>query len=123
MSVHEGPASISRAGRMTELAPGMILSNEPGFYVPGEYGIRLENLLLVQAIEPKRLRFEVLTLAPFDRRLVDFELLTAGEAAWLDAYHARVLAEIGPLLEVTAGEWLRGSCGAVSPGKACVAVV
>lgn len=120
LSVHEGPASISRAGRMTALAAGMILSNEPGFYAPGEYGIRLENLLLVQAVEPKRLRFEVLTLAPFDRRLVDIALLTTGELAWLDAYHARVLAEVGPLLRGAAREWLSEACEAVRLAPAAV---
>lgn len=115
LSVHEGPASISRAGRMTPLAAGMILSNEPGFYAPGKYGIRLENLLLVQAVEPKRLRFEVLTLAPFDRRLVSVDLLTAGERAWLDAYHARVVAEVGPLLDGAAQAWLTAACRALVP--------
>ena len=114
LSVHEGPASLSRAGRMVPLAAGMILSDEPGFYLPGGYGIRLENLLLVQpsplgAAKPF-LRFETLTLAPFDRRLVDAGLLSPAERAWLDAYHARVLAEVGPALDADARAWLVDAC-------------
>ena len=112
LSVHEGPAGISRAGRMVPLAPGMILSNEPGFYLPGAYGLRLENLMLVQEAAPKFLRFETLTLAPFDHRLLDPALLLPAEATWLAAYHARVLAEIGPLLEGPALAWLVAACGA-----------
>ena len=94
LSVHEGPVSLSRAARTVPIEAGMILSNEPGFYAPGEYGIRLETLLLVQpagfagATKPF-LGFEVLTLAPFDRRLIAPALLTAAELAWLNAYHAR----------------------------------
>jgi Xaa-Pro aminopeptidase len=104
LSVHEGPAGISRAARPVPLQPGMILSNEPGFYLPGAYGIRLENLLLVQpadfpAQKRKFLRFETLTLAPFDRALIAPELLSPDALAWLNAYHARVRAEIGALLD------------------------
>jgi len=115
LSVHEGPVSISRAARPVTIAPGMILSNEPGFYLPGQYGIRLENLLLVQPAEMEDaakpfLRFETLTLAPFDRRLLDPALMTAPEIAWLNAYHARVLAEVGPDLEPDARSWLAQAC-------------
>ncbi len=93
----------------------MILSNEPGFYLAGEYGIRLENLLLVQPAELPAatkpfLRFETLTLAPFDRRLIDGALLEGWEREWLDAYHARVLAEVGPHLDPSARAWLREAC-------------
>jgi len=115
LSVHEGPVSISRAARPVPIAAGMILSNEPGYYLPGGYGIRLENLLLVQpaalpgALKPF-LRFETLTLAPFDRALIDPALLTPAERTWLDAYHARVLAEIGPNLDGAARAWLAGAC-------------
>ena len=119
LSVHEGPASLSRAGRVVPLAPGMILSDEPGYYEPGAYGIRLENLLLVQAAEglgarKPFLRFETLTLAPFDRRLIEPRLLAAAERAWLDAYHARVLEEVGPKLDREARAWLERACEAVS---------
>lgn len=111
LSVHEGPVSISRAARVVALEPGMILSDEPGFYQPGGYGIRLENLLLVQQAEfPSGrpfLRFEVLTLAPFDRRLIDVALLTTAEREWLNAYHARVLTEVtDPALT----PWLEAAC-------------
>jgi Xaa-Pro aminopeptidase len=115
LSVHEGPVSISRLAKPVAIAAGMILSNEPGYYLPDHYGIRLENLLLVQpAILPDAtkpfLRFETLTLAPFDRRLLDSGLMTAPERAWLDAYHARVLREVGPALDQAAREWLTVAC-------------
>lgn len=118
LSVHEGPVSLSRTAKPVPLAAGMILSNEPGYYEPGQYGIRLENLLLVQPAGPPEarpafLRFETLTLAPFDRRLIDPALLTAGEAAWLDAYHARVAAAIGPALDPAGRAWLGGACAPV----------
>ncbi len=115
LSVHEGPVSLSRAAKPVPLAEGMILSNEPGFYLPGHYGIRLENLLLVQPAElaaggKKFLRFETLTLAPFDTRLIEPALMTEAEIAWLDGYHARVLAEIGPRLDQAERAWLERAC-------------
>ena len=115
LSVHEGPASLSRAGRMVPLAAGMILSDEPGFYLPGAYGIRLENLLLVRpAAMPDARRpflcFETLTLAPFDQRLLDPALLSPMERGWLDAYHARVLHEVGPALDGPVRDWLAAAC-------------
>ncbi len=115
LSVHEGPVSLSRAAKPVPIAAGLILSNEPGFYAPGAYGIRLENLLLVQPAELPAatkpfLRFETLTLAPFDRRLIERTLLTAAETAWVDAYHARVDAEIGPRLDPAARAWLAAAC-------------
>jgi Xaa-Pro aminopeptidase len=118
LSVHEGPVSLSRTAKTVPIAAGMILSDEPGFYATGEYGIRLENLLLVQpadlpAATKPFLRFETLTLAPFDRRLIEPALLTAGEAAWLDAYHARVNAEIGPRLDPASAAWLAAACAPV----------
>ncbi len=119
LSVHEGPVSISRQARPVPLEPGMILSNEPGFYAPGEYGIRLENLVLVQpaAFEGERrfLRMETLTLAPFDRAMIEPDLLTEAERAWLDAYHAWVLAEIGPALGAAERTWLVEACAAIRP--------
>jgi Xaa-Pro aminopeptidase len=103
LSVHEGPAGISRAARPVALQPGMILSNEPGFYLEAAYGIRLENLVLVQpadfgAQKRKFLRFETLTLAPFDRALINPALLTTEERVWLNGYHARVRAALSPYL-------------------------
>jgi Xaa-Pro aminopeptidase len=93
----------------------MILSNEPGYYLPGSHGIRLENLLLVQDAELAStskpfLRFETLSLAPFDRRLIDASMLDDWELAWLNAYHARVLNEVGPHLDATARDWLADAC-------------
>ncbi len=115
LSVHEGPAGLSRLARPVPLAPGMILSDEPGFYAPGRYGIRLENLVLVQPARPAEaskpfLGFETLTLAPFDRALIEPALLSLDEVAWLDAYHARVLAELGPALPPESQSWLARAC-------------
>jgi Xaa-Pro aminopeptidase len=109
--VHEGPARISKLGAAA-LKRGMILSNEPGYYKSGAYGIRIENLVLVvEAAAPagaeKPLnRFETLTLAPIDRRLVLPELLTPEETAWLDRYHARVAETLAPLLDAETRAWL-----------------
>ena len=111
LSVHEGPARLNKTDR-TPLEPGMILSNEPGYYKPGEYGIRIENLLLVheaRAIEGGErplMGFETLTLAPIDSALIDPSLLTPEELQWLNAYHARVLKDIGPLLGEADRSWL-----------------
>jgi Xaa-Pro aminopeptidase len=119
LSVHEGPVSLSRLASAVPLAAGMVLSNEPGYYLPERYGIRLENLLLVQtaalsgASKPF-LCFETLTLAPFDRRLIEPKLLDVAELAWLNGYHARVLAEVGPRLDAATGEWLAGACAAIT---------
>ena len=116
LSVHEGPAGLSRAAKPVPLAAGMILSDEPGFYLPGAYGIRLENLLLVQpapdlpGAHKPFLAFETLTLAPFDRRLIDVPMLTRAERAWIDTYHARVLAEVGPALDGPTRDWLAAAC-------------
>ncbi len=115
LSVHEGPASISPHLRAAPLTQGMILSNEPGFYLPGEYGIRLENLLLVQDAElpgtaKTFFRFETLTYAPFDRVLIEPALLTDDERAWLDAYHARVFEQVAPHVDVPVRDWLRRAC-------------
>ena len=114
LSVHEGPVSFHRSAKAVPLAAGMILSDEPGYYEAGAYGIRLENLLLVVPLpvagKKPFLAFETLTLAPFDRRLVALDLLDAKTRAWLDAYHARVLAEIGPALDAQDQAWLARAC-------------
>jgi Xaa-Pro aminopeptidase len=116
LSVHEGPAAFSRAAKPVPLAPGMILSDEPGYYLPGQYGIRIENLLLVReaAERPDQvkpfLEFETLTLAPFDRRLIEVSLLSLAERGWVDAYQAQVLAEVGPALDPATAAWLREAC-------------
>ncbi len=116
LSVHEGPAGISRAAKPVALRAGMILSDEPGFYAEGAYGIRIENLLLVQPAEEQPgqrkpfLRFEVLTLAPYDRALIEAAMLTPAERAQVDAYHARVLAEVGPGVDAATRGWLEAAC-------------
>jgi Xaa-Pro aminopeptidase len=115
LSVHEGPVSLSRLAKPIPIAAGMILSNEPGYYLPDQYGIRLENLLLVQPAElPDAARpflcFETLSLAPFDRRLIDASLLDPAERAWLNTYHARVAAEVGPRLDPPVRAWLETAC-------------
>ncbi len=114
LSVHEGPQSISKRGA-EPLKTGMILSNEPGFYVEGQYGIRIENLVLVRdcADYPGFLEFETLTLAPIDRRLIDISLLDAHERDWLNAYHARVFDTVAPSLEHADSDWLRQACAPV----------
>ncbi len=111
LSVHEGPQRISKAGTVP-LKPGMILSNEPGYYPAGEYGIRLENLELVSEAAPidggdqPMMGFETLTLAPFDVRLVEKSLLTHGEVQWLNTYHQRVLDQLSPVLDDKTLTWL-----------------
>ena len=112
LSVHEGPQRISKAGHAQSFKPGMVVSNEPGYYKTGGYGIRLENLMVVTQAEPvpggerPMHGFETLTLAPFDRALVIPELLMPGERDWLNAYHARVREVIGPLVDEDTRRWL-----------------
>ena len=114
LNVHEGPQSISHRSTEVPLEPGNIQSNEPGYYEPGAFGIRIENLVEVvkdEAIAPRDfLRFDTLTLCPIEKRLVDPELLSAGERGWLDAYHARVLDTLGPDLDGDERAWLEGAC-------------
>ncbi len=113
LSVHEGPQRLSRLSEVP-LEPGMILSNEPGYYREGAFGIRIENLVVVQDApalpggdaERRMLDFRTLTFVPIDRRLIDAEVLSAGERDWLNAYHAEVRAKIGPRVSDGAREWL-----------------
>lgn len=112
LGVHEGPQRIAKAPNAVALRPGMILSNEPGCYKEGGYGIRIENLQVVTEAaqipggERPMLGFETLTLAPIDRRLIDRDLLSSDERAQLDAYHARVRDVIGPLVDPDVRSWL-----------------
>ncbi|HEX4418653.1 MAG TPA: aminopeptidase P family protein [Kofleriaceae bacterium] len=106
LAVHEGPHGIAKRPNAIALRPGMILSNEPGYYKAGAYGIRIENLVVVAKLDPQpagaehtTLGFETLTLAPYDRRLIDVALLAPGERATVDAYHARVRDTLTPLLD------------------------
>jgi Xaa-Pro aminopeptidase len=111
LCVHEGPQRIAKTGAVA-LEPGMIVSNEPGYYRVGEYGIRIENLVVVaprplpEGGERELLGFDTITLAPIDRRLVQPELLDAEERVWLDNYHARVRAELLELVGPDARGWL-----------------
>jgi len=121
LSVHEGPARIAKLGG-TALKRGMILSNEPGYYKSGAYGIRVENLVLVTEAEPvadaeKPLNaFETLTLAPIDLRLVSPTMLTVAENAWLNAYHSHVREMISPLVDAQTRAWLEHATSPI--GKA-----
>jgi Xaa-Pro aminopeptidase len=120
LAVHEGPQRISPVGSSQSggdepLKAGMFLSNEPGYYKTGEYGIRIENLVLVEereidGAEKRMLGFETLTFAPIDRNLVDVSLLAPEERDWLDAYHAKVLEVVGPQLDGEAKAWLEAGC-------------
>src|SRR5438094_211972 len=123
LAVHEGPQRISPVGSAQSggdepLQAGMIISNEPGYYKTGEYGIRIENLVLVVAreidgAEKEMLGFETLTFAPIDRRLVDAQMLEPEELIWLNCYHAHVLAKIGPKLGGKDLEWLQHACAPI----------
>jgi Xaa-Pro aminopeptidase len=119
LSVHEGPQRIATFGGGDEpLAAGMILSNEPGYYKTGEYGIRIENLVLVEeravpGAEQPMLGFETLTHAPIDRNLVVEDMLAGEERMWLNLYHAKVLEVVGPQLDGAALDWLKQACAAI----------
>lgn len=114
LSVHEGPQRISRLSTVP-LVPGMILSDEPGYYREGAFGIRLENLIVVREAPPlgdhrAQYDFETLTFVPFDRRLILPDMLSSSERGWLDSYHAEVLERVGPLVEGATLEWLKAAC-------------
>ncbi len=112
LGVHEGPQRISKQGAAVALQPGMIVSNEPGYYKEGAYGIRIENLVVVRpaaapdGAERDMLEFETITLAPIDAALIAPELMSADEIAWLDAYHARVRETLTPLVDGETAAWL-----------------
>jgi Xaa-Pro aminopeptidase len=104
LGVHEGPQRISKVPNRIALKPGMIISNEPGYYKTGSYGIRIENLVCVTA--GTHLSFETLTLAPIDRALINTDLMEETEIAWLNCYHARVHDKISPLVDPDTRSWL-----------------
>ncbi len=110
LSVHEGPCGISKRAHQ-ELLPGMILSNEPGFYKEGEYGIRIENLMLVEeAAEKNFLQFRTLTLAPIDPKLINFKMLTYPEKKWLKNYHQEIHEKFAKKLSQENEIWLKEIC-------------
>jgi Xaa-Pro aminopeptidase len=123
LAVHEGPQRISpatsaQAGGDEPLQPGMLISNEPGYYKSGEYGIRIENLVLVverkiEGAEKEMLGFETVTFAPIERRLVVKDMLSTSEIDWLNDYHRQVLEKIGPKLSDTDREWLEQACAPI----------
>jgi Xaa-Pro aminopeptidase len=118
LSVHEGPQRIATYGGGDEpLQPGMILSNEPGYYKTGAYGIRIENLVLVvergKGEDKTFLGFETLSHAPIDRTLIDVSLLSDGEKTWVDSYHARTMEIVGPQLDGEAKAWLAAACAPI----------
>ncbi|MFQ5959157.1 MAG: aminopeptidase P family protein [Alphaproteobacteria bacterium] len=122
LGVHEGPQRISKLPNSVALRPGMIVSNEPGYYKAGEYGIRIENLVCVVALpreeehERDLLAFETLTKAPIDRALIVPAMLTEDEAAWLDAYHADVRASLTPLVDAATADWLAAATRPLGEG-------
>jgi Xaa-Pro aminopeptidase len=131
LAVHEGPARIAKpsggqAGTEEPLHAGMILSNEPGYYKAGEYGIRIENLVLVvpaalDAAEQPMLAFETITFAPIDRSLIDVDLLSDAELAWLNAYHAAVFAKLAPLMPNNERDWLERATAPLARQAAALA--
>ena len=118
LGVHEGPQRISKRPNRVALEPGMVVSNEPGYYKAGAYGIRIENLVTVIQVESDAenplLGFETLTLTPIDQALVVADMLDGAEVAWLDAYHARVFDEITPLVDEATAEWLAEAAAPIS---------
>ena len=116
LSVHEGPHNISKRPSDVALRPGMIVSNEPGYYKPGAYGIRIENLIVVIELDPqpegaerRTLGFSTLTVVPYERRLIDVGLLGPEERAFVDDYHARVREVLTPLVDASAARYLRAA--------------
>lgn len=120
LSVHEGPQRISKIANAVGLEPGMVISNEPGYYKTGAYGIRIENLVVVidgetpPGGDKPMMAFETLTLAPIDRRLVDIDLLNGDERAWLDGYHAQVQAGLADSLDAATAAWLAAAAAPIS---------
>lgn len=116
LSVHEGPQRISKGLTKKPLSPGMLISNEPGYYKAGAFGIRLENIVMVEplpatpAAEVRIFGLSTLTLVPFDRRLIDKTMMTPREIAWVDGYHARVRRLISPLVDPETANWLAKAC-------------
>ncbi|MDR2978548.1 MAG: aminopeptidase P family protein [Rickettsiales bacterium] len=110
LSVHEGPQAISK-GNKVKLMPGMILSNEPGYYIPGEYGIRIENLMYVERQENGFLNFKQLTSIPYDRRLIDVQMLAQDEIKWINSYHQFVYKNLEN--SVKDKEWLKEVCSSL----------
>lgn len=116
LGVHEGPQRISRISNRIALQAGMLISNEPGYYKKGAFGIRIENVVMVEPLpfnetsEIKTLGLSTLTLAPFDKNLIDKTMLTPRERSWIDGYHARIKRIISPLVDKDTADWLENAC-------------
>ena len=118
LCVHEGPQSIRLEENLTPLKAGMVLSNEPGLYRDGEYGIRIENLMIVQPAMSTQfgdfLKFEIITVFPIEKNLIDVNLMTNEEITWLNNYHQFVFEKISPFLDEKETAWLKEKCEAIS---------
>ena len=131
LAVHEGPQRIAKpaggqAGTEEPLHAGMILSNEPGYYKAGHFGIRIENLVVVEPVriegaEEDMLGFETITFAPIARNLIVGAMLSPAEADWLDAYHAEVVEKLSPGMVAADREWLAAACAPIDRGVAALA--
>lgn len=115
LNVHEGPQSISRNHGYYPLQPGMVVSIEPGYYLAGQYGIRIENLALTESCPETEngeafCRFKILTLAPVDKRLVNKYLMSSGEISWLNQYHETVFRQLSPFMDEDEKIWLKDAC-------------
>ena len=117
LSVHEDSAGISPRSTLP-IHSGMILSNEPGYYEEGEYGIRIESLIITQERDDGQLEFETITLAPIDQTLIDTSLLTPEETNWLNDYHKKVYDTLSPLLDGDHKQWLSKACAPLQSGQA-----
>ena len=113
LSVHEGPQSISRSAYSQELMPGMVISNEPGFYKEGNYGIRCENLVVVIENSDSMLSFDTISFAPFDISLIDLSILSEREIHWINSYHENTRERLAPFLKKKDLEWLKTSTRAI----------
>jgi Xaa-Pro aminopeptidase len=130
LAVHEGPQRIAKpsggqAGTEEPLHAGMILSNEPGYYKAGAFGIRIENLVIVvplaiEGAEEEMLGFETITFAPIARDLVDGAILSPAEADWLDAYHAQVFEKLAPDMDADERAWLESACAPIGRAQAAL---
>ena len=109
LCVHEGPQRISRIPNRVPILPGMVISNEPGYYKAGEYGIRIENLIMAQAADKKSafVKFETLTMAPYEKKLIQKSMLSADEIRWVNDYHRMAYNQLRPLLSKAESAWLR----------------